>query len=256
MAVDTWVKVTLSDAAADLADLQGHALDGEPRLDASGLGYLYDADDDLPTGNGLEGGEAVFYVGSLRADMRGTGIFGVEPNGIIDSWDINGFLQKYQAGHLDADFRGQGIFGVAPDGIVDSWDINGFLQRYQGGASLSPLPTDGTLSASGPAPLGLVTGGTTESTAGDGLGDAAADGLDGGDAASDGVTFTAASAPVGSDENGAASTDDATEASLGLEPAETGSESDLYLPQDDSLVGATTSDTADVLAGPALDVAL
>jgi hypothetical protein len=139
-AVDTWVKVTLSDAAADLVDAQGHALDGEARLDSSGLGYLRDADADLPTGDGLEGGEAVFYIGSLRADMRGTGIFGVEPNGIIDSWDINGFLQKYQALDLDADFRGQGIFGVEPDGIVDSWDINGFLQRYQGGASLAPLP--------------------------------------------------------------------------------------------------------------------
>ncbi|MFW6146733.1 MAG: lamin tail domain-containing protein, partial [Planctomycetota bacterium] len=255
-AVDTWVKVSLSDAAAALSDLQGHALDGEPRLDASGLGYLYDADADLPTGDGLAGGEAVCYVGSLRADMRGSTLFATAPDGVINSWDINGFLQKYGAGDLDADFRGNTIFAAAPDGVVDSWDINGFLQRYQGGASLAPLPTDGTLSAGDPAPLALTAGGTLEaSTPADGSGGVGDDGLDEDEStASDGSTLTAAAAPAASDEDGGAGTEDASAGTLGLEPLPDTSEPDLYLPQDDSLAGATPSDPADPLAGPALDV--
>ncbi|MFO8014285.1 MAG: GC-type dockerin domain-anchored protein, partial [Phycisphaerae bacterium] len=219
------------------------------------------------TGDGLAGGEAVFYVGSLRADMRGSSLFATAPDGVINSWDINGFLQKYQAGDPDADFRGNSIFAAAPDGVVDSWDINGFLQRYQGGASLSPLPTDGTLSAGAPAPLALTTGGTLEASAtadgsggvgDDGAGDdaAARDGFH--EDASDGSTLAVAAAPAASDEDAAADADDPSAGSLGLEPLPAGSEPDLYLPQDDSLAGATTttSDPADPLAGPALDVAL
>ncbi|MFO8013828.1 MAG: hypothetical protein R6X20_11060, partial [Phycisphaerae bacterium] len=64
-------------------------------------------------------------------------------------------------------------------------------------------------------------------------------------------------APAASDEDAAADADDPSAGSLGLEPA-AASEPDLYLPQDDSLAGATatTSDPADPLAGPALDVVL
>ncbi|MEA3368206.1 MAG: hypothetical protein U9R68_08850, partial [Planctomycetota bacterium] len=137
-AVDTWVKVTLSDDDALLADAQGHALDGEPRLNASGLDYLYDAADDLPTGNGLEGGEAVFYVGSLRGDLGGY-MFG-PPDRTVDYWDLSAFTDTYQATSLDADFGGY-MFSP-PDKGVDYWDLSAFTDAYQQaqGLSLSPLP--------------------------------------------------------------------------------------------------------------------
>ncbi|MEA3366876.1 MAG: PA14 domain-containing protein, partial [Planctomycetota bacterium] len=153
-AVDTWVKVTLSDDDALLADAQGHALDGEPRLNASGLGYLYDAADDLPTGNGLEGGEAVFYVGSLRGDLGGY-LFG-PPDRTVDYWDLPAFTDTYQATSLDADFGGY-LFGP-PDKKVDYWDLPAFTDAYQvtEGLSLSPLPTEGTQSAG--APVGVTLG--------------------------------------------------------------------------------------------------
>jgi len=148
-AVDTWVKITVSDGAGHLADLQGHALDGEARLNASGLGYIYDADLDLPSGDGTAGGSAVFYVGSLRGDMRGFGPVNKQPNGTVDSWDINGFTSKYIAGDLDADFRGFGPVNKQPNGTVDSWDINGFTSRYTqaiaNGTHLDDLPTAGGL---------------------------------------------------------------------------------------------------------------
>ena len=161
--VDTWVRITLADA---ITDLDSHPLDGEPKGNASGLGYIYDAGLDLPSGNGAAGGDAVFYVGSLRGDLRG---FGPEPendppNGSIDSWDIGGFTQKFQERDLDADFRG---FGPEPEndppnGDVDSWDIGGFTSRYMTalatGAHLGNLPTDGGggMAAGAPSPLPLT----------------------------------------------------------------------------------------------------
>jgi len=158
-AVDTWVKVTL--VADSITDTAGKALDGEPAADSSGLGYIYDADLDLPSGNGTPGGDAVFYVGSLRADMRGFGPDAEEPNGTVDSWDINGFTSKYIAGHLDADFRGFGPDNEEPNGTVDSWDINGFTSRYTqaiaNGARLDDLPTAGGqgMAPGAPSPLPL-----------------------------------------------------------------------------------------------------
>jgi len=158
--VDTWVRITLADA---ITDLDGNPLDGEPAANSSGLGYIYDAGLDLPSGDGAVGGDAVFYVGSLRGDLRG---FGPEPandppNGTIDSWDIGGFTQKFQERDLDADFRG---FGPEPEndppnGDVDSWDIGGFTSRYSTalatGAHLGNLPTDGGggMAAGAPSPL-------------------------------------------------------------------------------------------------------
>ena len=158
--VDTWVRITLADA---ITDLDSNLLDGEPAANSSGLGYIYDAGLDLPSGNGAAGGDAVFYVGSLRGDLRG---FGPEPandppNGTIDSWDIGGFTQKFQERDLDADFRG---FGPEPEndppnGDVDSWDIGGFTSRYSTalatGAHLGNLPTSdgGGMAAGAPSPL-------------------------------------------------------------------------------------------------------
>ena len=140
--IDTWVRIRLT---GGVIDADGHALDGEPRLDSSNLGYIYTASADLPTGDGTAGGDAVFYVGSLRADMRGFGPFQPNPNGIVDQWDLNGFTSKYTQGDLDADFRGFGPFQPAPDGNVDQWDLNGFTSAYTSaltqGKRLWALPT-------------------------------------------------------------------------------------------------------------------
>jgi hypothetical protein len=138
-ASDTWIKVTLSDAAADLACVQGgHALDGEPRLDSSGLGYVRDAAADLSTGDGVPGGEAAFYVGNLRGDVGGY-LYG-PPDNTVDYWDLVSFTNTYQSGSLDADFGGY-LYGP-PDGAVDYWDLVTFTNAYQAtsGTSLSPLP--------------------------------------------------------------------------------------------------------------------
>ena len=116
-AVDTWVKVTL--LSAGIRDAEGNGLDGNRRADSGGLGYLYDAALDLPSGDGVVDDGAVFYVGSLRGDMRGQGFSGFEPDGVVDVWDINGFVSRYVAGDLDADVRGQGFLGFDPDGVVD-----------------------------------------------------------------------------------------------------------------------------------------
>jgi len=156
--VDTWVRITLADTIID-ASAQG--LDGEPAADSSGLGYIHESGLDLPSGNGTAGGEAVFYVGSLRADMRGFGPTAEEPNGTVDWWDITGFTQKYLAGSLDADFRGFGPTAEEPNGAVDSWDINGFTSRYTAALAadthLNDLPTSGGPLASGaPSPLPLI----------------------------------------------------------------------------------------------------
>ena len=154
--VDTWVRITLPET---ITDAHGHALDGEPAADSSGLGYIRDAALDLPTGNGFQGEGAVFYLGSLRADMRGYGPGDDEPDGDVNPWDITGFTQKYLAGNLDADFRGYGPGEEEPDGDVNPWDISGFTSRYMAaGAGLGALPTAGGqgMAAGAPAPLPLL----------------------------------------------------------------------------------------------------
>ncbi|HUU90909.1 MAG TPA: lamin tail domain-containing protein [Phycisphaerae bacterium] len=156
--VDTWVRITLADT---ITDGGGQALDGEPRSNSSGLGYIYDSGDDLPSGDGAAGGAAVFYVGSLRADMRGYGPGDVEPDGEITPWDITGFTQKYLAEDLDADMAGYGPGQAEPDTDVNPWDISGFTSRYSAamaaGTHLEPLPTGGEgLAVGTPAPLPLT----------------------------------------------------------------------------------------------------
>ena len=160
-AVDTWVKVTLS-GTGTITDATGNPLDGEARSGIAGRGYIFDSLADLPSGDGTPGGDAVFYVGSLRADLCGFGPGAEEPNGTVESWDINGFTQKYVAGDLDADFRGFGPAQEDPNGTVDSWDINGFTSRYiaaiAAGTHLDDLPTAGGqgMAAGGPSPLPLL----------------------------------------------------------------------------------------------------
>ncbi|MBE3096092.1 MAG: lamin tail domain-containing protein [Planctomycetes bacterium] len=146
--VDTWVKVRLI-AAGITSAATGIPLDGDPRTDASGLGYLYEAAADLPTGDGSPGGDAVFYVGSLRGDFNGDLSIGPE--------DKVGFGDAWRAGNLDADFRGVGFGPRPPDGRITIADINGFTSVYQAGAALlrhlDPLPVGGGGQAAGVTPL-------------------------------------------------------------------------------------------------------
>ena len=157
--VDTWVRITLADT---VADTDSHALDGDPAANSSGLGYIYDAALDLPSGNALAGGDAVFYVGSLRPDMYGYGPGNEEPDGEITPWDITGFTQRYSSDNLDADMYGYGPGNEEPDGDINPWDISGFTSRYSAamaaGTHLDPLPTagEGAMAAGAPAPLPLV----------------------------------------------------------------------------------------------------
>jgi hypothetical protein len=144
---DTWVKVRLS-GSGTLRDLMSHLLDGEPAAGGSGLGYLYAAAD-LPSGDGLQGGDAVFYVGSLRGDL--------DLDRAITPDDKAAFAAKWRDQDLDADFRGVG-FGVRPpDGRVTIADINGFTSAYQAGLAankeLAALPGTGGGPAGGATPL-------------------------------------------------------------------------------------------------------
>ena len=154
-AVDTWVKVTLR-GSGTLRDLTNRNLDGEARAGGTGLGYVYSASLDLPTGNGTPGGDAVFYVGNLRGDFAGTA--GPDADGVLTYEDVQSFLAAHAARSLDADFRGAG-FGVRPpDGRITVADIDGFTAVYQAGVDagrhLDPLPGSGTL---GGASLDPVT---------------------------------------------------------------------------------------------------
>ena len=137
--VDTWVKVTL-DGGATVTDLAGIALDGETASGGSGRGYIYDGSTDLPTGDGTAGGDAVFYVGSLRGDLYGGDLFEPDPNGELTDLDVAGFIAAYQGGNLDADFYGGDLFEPVPDGSLDDLDVAGFIAVYQAGASLDDLP--------------------------------------------------------------------------------------------------------------------
>jgi hypothetical protein len=154
-AIDTWVKVTLKGNGA-LRSSAGLALDGEPKAGA-GHSYIYDASLDLPSGNGVPGGDAVFYVGSLRGD------FG--RNNTVDEGDIDGFLEAWQAGRLSADFRGSGSSSTAPDGEVTPADLDAFLAIYNNagaeGRRLDPLPDPGPLAAGGPQVVAAPGGGST-----------------------------------------------------------------------------------------------
>ena len=146
-AVDTWVKVTLK-GDGTLKDLQGNLLDGEPKAGGSGRIYIYDAATDLPTGDGAAGGDAVFYVGSLRGDFASVG-GGQTPDGRITPEDVDGFLARFLAADPDADFRGAGFTAAAPDGRVTPADIDGFLSLYNVGVAegrrLETLPDPGPL---------------------------------------------------------------------------------------------------------------
>ena len=154
--VDSWLKVTLKGSGTLQAfeNLQLR-LDGEPNVGGSGRTYLHSAAD-LPTGNGFQGGDAVFYVGSLRGDFA---IVTGAPigDGLITEADIGGFISKFQAGSKDADFRGAGFGPSGPDGKVTPADLDGFLTLYQQTVaqprSLAVLPNPGPQGEGEPQPL-------------------------------------------------------------------------------------------------------
>jgi len=136
--VDTWAKVTLHSGA--ITDLDDNALDGEPSPGGTGRCYIYDAAVDLPTGDGTAGGDAVFFVGSLRGDCWGDDFFDPEPNGQITALDVDGFIAAYRADSLDADFWGDDFFDPAPNGQITALDMDGFIAAYRREAWLEPLP--------------------------------------------------------------------------------------------------------------------
>ena len=119
--VDTWVKVTLK--ASTIASLSGQALDGEARGAGQESPYIYDAATDLPTGDGVPGGDAVFYVGSLWGDF--------DADGLVTERDVDGFCAAYGSGDADADFRGVGTGSDEPDGRITPSDIDAFVRVYQ-----------------------------------------------------------------------------------------------------------------------------
>ena len=159
--VDTWVKVTLKGSGT----LQGAAgyrfrLDGEPRAAGTGRTYLYAASD-LPTGNGIEGGDAIFYVGSLRGDFASVGGAPTPDSQVADD-DVAAFAAKYQAADKDADFRGVGFAAGGPDGQVTPSDFDGFMSVYQAavaeGRRLAALPDPGVAAATTGEPGPLAAG--------------------------------------------------------------------------------------------------
>jgi len=152
-ALDTWVKVTLS-GSGSLLDLTGRHLDGEARPGGSGRGYLYSAMTDLPTGDGVPGGDAVFFVGSLRGDFSG--------DRTISEADKVGFTLAWRSSDPDADFRGVGFGSRPPDGRITIADINGFTSAYQAGLAAGrhldelPLTLGGSGAAAGVTELPLL----------------------------------------------------------------------------------------------------
>jgi hypothetical protein len=151
-AVDTWVKVLLSsNASRAIVDLAGHRLDGDARSGNSY--YIVDSATDLPTGDGAVGGDAVFYVGSLRGDL--------DLNHAVADADKAAFMTRWQAKDLDADFRGVGAGVRPPDGKVTLGDMDGFtsvfLAARASGRHLDPLPAAGGGLAAEVTPLPTLT---------------------------------------------------------------------------------------------------
>jgi len=69
---DAWLKVTLDGSAIE--DSDNNLLDGDApgSLIGSGRDYLYN-DDDLPSGDGIAGGDAIFFVGNKIGDLDADG---------------------------------------------------------------------------------------------------------------------------------------------------------------------------------------
>jgi hypothetical protein len=152
----SWLKVTLKGSGTFRAfENLKLRLDGEPLAGGTGHTYAY-SPADLPTGNGSEGGDTVFYVGSLRGDFGSVG-GGPTGDGQFTPEDIDSFLARMQAGDQAADFRGVGFADNNPDGQITPADFDGFMTLYQQTAGqprvLAPLPNPGPQGESAPQPL-------------------------------------------------------------------------------------------------------
>lgn len=133
--VDTWVKVTL-DGSGTITDSVGNALDGEASPTGSGRGYIYDADLDLTSGNGTAGGDAVFYVGSLRADF--------DSDGDVDASDFG----LWQAGYPISSGASLSDGDADGDGDVDGVDFGIWQNNYSDNISSDLLTYVYTANAS------------------------------------------------------------------------------------------------------------
>jgi hypothetical protein len=158
--VDTWVKVTLK-GDGTLRETSGQALDGESKA-GSGHSYLYDSLLDLPTGNGAPGGDAVFYVGSLRGDFT--------TDRLVHEEDLAAFMTAWMAGDRDADFRGAGFASSPPDGLVTPGDLDAFISAYNAavaaGRHLDLLPNPGPQGEGSAEPLAAAGAPTPVAVAG------------------------------------------------------------------------------------------
>jgi len=92
-------------------------LDGDAPAGGGGRGYLYDAATDLPSGDGVAGGDAVFFVGSCIGDCSGDGKVN-----IFDAFAFNqawGSSKGYPNYNVHADFSGDGSIN-----IFDAFQLN------------------------------------------------------------------------------------------------------------------------------------
>ena len=142
----------------------GRRLDGESG-GGSGRTYIFDAGD-LPSGDGVSGGDAVFYVGSLRGDFGGPA---GRADGTITDADVDGFLAAFGLGDLAADFRGTASGATDPDGRLTPADLDAFIAYYDSpenhgrrlNALPNPGPEGGPQSAGDPVPVTLGAAPTT-----------------------------------------------------------------------------------------------
>ena len=135
-AVDTWAKVMLK-GDSSLTDVAGNLLDGNAPSGGSGRGYLYDAALDLPSGDGVAGGDAVFFVGSCIGDCSGDGKVN-----IFDAFAFNqawGSSEGYPNYNVHADFSGDGNIN-----IFDAFQLNSHW-----GDGLDDLPASLAMGAAG-----------------------------------------------------------------------------------------------------------
>jgi len=133
--VDTWVKVVLEDS---IVDSDGFKLDGEESSTGSGRNYIYNSSD-MPTGDGYQGGDAVFFVGNLVGDVDGDLDVDFADVLILEGNDDFGSLPEDVATEDHGDLNGNGIvdaFGPSPED-ADSYI---FWNNYNG--SLEALPSN------------------------------------------------------------------------------------------------------------------
>jgi len=89
---NSWLKVTLDGTA--IKDVSNYSLDGDApgALIGSGRDYLYNGDD-LVSGDGIAGGDAIFFVGNKIGDLDG--------DGDVDTSDVTTAFSNFTGPHPD-----------------------------------------------------------------------------------------------------------------------------------------------------------